>query len=196
MQRLLIVFQWSLWFLVVALQVYSICKHKPSLIVLHLIPLVLQIRLYLPMLDLEKRRETYTTLEITSMFNIQLYGMIVGQILLNIVVARWLGVVTTISTIFMLNYGMLRWTSPKESMMKIVQENTGLLIYSIFAIVLALFVTGVVLYTYHHDSMAAINQTLILQEEIERVLRNLDETIVCKPQQGISFCNNVGFSIL
>ena len=36
----------------------------------------------------------------------------------------------------------------------------------------------------------------MLQEEVQSVLENLDEAIICQSKYGISFCNNVGFRIL
>ena len=70
------------------------------------------------------------------------------------------------------------------------------LIYSLFTVLFAVSVTGIILYVYRQDMLIAMNQTVVVQEEIERVLENLDEAIICRSKQGISFCNNVGFNIL
>lgn len=148
------------------------------------------------MLDLERRREKLNALEITSSFNKFLYGIIMLQILINMVLDRCTSIVMTLTTVFMIHYGLLRLTSAQGSMMDMLDENKGAIADSIFSVVIALIVTTLVLYMYHQDFMIAINQTVVLQEEIERVLENLDEAIICRSKQGISFCNNVGFQIL
>jgi len=42
----------------------------------------------------------------------------------------------------------------------------------------------------------AMNSIIVLQEEVESVMECLDEAIIKKTPDGISFCNPVGQSIL
>ena len=44
--------------------------------------------------------------------------------------------------------------------------------------------------------MMAMNSIIVLQEEVESVMECLDEAIIKKSNDGITFCNPVGRSIL
>ena len=101
------------------------------------------------MLDLEQRRFNMSTLEITSQYTLFMFALFVNQILMNLVLDRWLSVSMTLATVTMLNYGLLRWTSTNESMIQIVQQNAGVIGSSIFSIIASLFVATLVLYIYH-----------------------------------------------
>lgn len=148
------------------------------------------------MMDIEKKRETMNTLEITQNFNIALFSLIFGQILINVMMDRRIGIFTTIVTTYIINHGLFRLTSTKDSMMEIYSDNIDRLLYSIIYIWLALSSTYFILHIYRQDMLIAMNQTVVVQEEIERVLEHLDEAIICRSKQGISFCNTVGFNIL
>lgn len=57
-----------------------------------------------------------------------------------------------------------------------------------------LFIT-LLMYFYMHDFQSSISENMILQQK-QRVLENLHEAIVCKSKDGISYCNDQGFSII
>ena len=49
---------------------------------------------------------------------------------------------------------------------------------------------------YNQDIIVATNSVIHLQEQLELVMENLDEAIIQKTDEGISFCNNLGTAIL
>lgn len=48
---------------------------------------------------------------------------------------------------------------------------------------------------YEQDFISSNSENLILQQK-QRVLENLHEAIVCKSKEGISYCNDQGFTII
>lgn len=50
--------------------------------------------------------------------------------------------------------------------------------------------------TYQFFIMQAIERQNMMECEFNRILENLDEAIICKSDQGITFVNNVGQRIL
>lgn len=148
------------------------------------------------MIDFERRRETLTPIGVLSYYMNFLFGLIIGQVLINMVLDRIVSFIIATTTFFVILYGLVRWTSTDQSMLDNITNNSDVLLYQSFSLLVMLAFSTYLISQYHNDLMMSINQTVHLQEEIERVLENLDEAIICRSKQGISFCNNVGFRIL
>lgn len=132
----------------------------------------------------------------TVYYQIFLYSLLIGQILINMVIDGWVRYTTTLITMIIIIFGLFRFTSGNDTISQNIADNKDTLAYVVFSVVLMIAVSTFVLQQYYKDLMMSINQTVELQEDIERVLENLDEAIICKSKQGISFCNSVGFRIL
>ena len=195
-RRLLPFLEWALWIPLFVMQMHSICKAKPNKIVLYCIPILLQVSMVLPFLDFERVRDAWTAQDLTFNYNAYMFRVFVGQVLINLCLNKYVSYTSTPFSIFAMVYGLLRWTNKEESMVEILAANLDSSIYASVSFVLSFAFTNYAFFTYVNDYVTIIYETFILQEETSRVMKNLDEAIICKGSQGISFCNNVGFGIL
>ena len=102
----------------------------------------------------------------------------------------------TFSSIVCIQFGLLRWTSPNKDIIVVVLENLGTLIGSTILLTIFLGFSSFYLLIHNQDFVMAMNSIIVLQEEVESVMECLDEAIIKKTPDGISFCNPVGQSIL
>ena len=75
------------------------------------------------MLDLECRRDTLNSLELLSQFNYCIFGIIVCQIITNIILSKCSGFIMTVCVTIIVQYGLIRWTSPDLVMRDAINQN-------------------------------------------------------------------------
>lgn len=123
-------------------------------------------------------------------------SLFLAQVLINFTFSVWIGIPLTIATVLTQIYGLLRMTSTKESMIEVIKENFDVIATGSLMNILFLIMCQIGVYFMHHRYLVAIHDAAILHDEIKLILKNLDEAIICKTNQGISFCNDLGWDIL
>lgn len=73
------------------------------------------------------------------------------------VLNRWASILMSTITILICQFGVLRWTSTKESMLEITKENMGMIFYSIIADIFIIIFIKYVFFAYQYDLFVAIN---------------------------------------
>ena len=136
--RLVPLIHWTFFAILISLYVYISVKKEPKQWIFKLILVIIQLRILLPLLDLERRRDKLSSLELVSQFNYNLVGIIVCQILLNLVFSKWVGTLMTIGSTACIQYGLLRWTNPNKDMIVVVEENIASLTINIFLVIIFL----------------------------------------------------------
>lgn len=148
------------------------------------------------MYDFENWREKQSLAISVQRHIFRVAAFLLGQVLINFTFSYWISFPLSFAMIFTQVYGVLRLTSLKESMIEIASESTSVIIQSTVLNLLLLLICQGCIYFLHHRYLVVINDSAILHDEIKLILTNLDEAIICKTNQGISFCNNLGWTIL
>jgi hypothetical protein len=85
---------------------HSILKNKPEL--MKVVAILVLLRAYLPLIDIEGRRYSYSDLENCIFFVCLINGLLVQQVINNLIMDRKYMIPQTILTVFMTSIGFNR----------------------------------------------------------------------------------------
>lgn len=155
------------------------------------------VRLWLPCLDLTGRCKKKED------FDIYIYQqnifIMMFQVFFNIRNTYWISIPQSLMSVIMIQISYITQESDDcrtKTYVQIINSHRGFFIFNfVYCIMLITFLQALFMF-YYNNTLRALNQQLVLEDQISHLIANLDAGVICKTDDGVSFYNDFGFNVL
>lgn len=191
--------KWLLWFIGIGLLTYCSYKKKAKRIYYLILINVTIVRMWVPCIDLTRRCSIKPQMNNTNLVFLLSFQIIGCQAMFNVVNDYLISIPQSIISMIMLQFLLLNYGTKDcvtLSWFDILKENSITCSVHFFTCIIIFCILQSMIQFYRNNTISALNQQLVLQDEISHLISNLNEGVISKSHDGISFCNDFGFKIM
>ena len=121
------------------------------------------------------------------------------QVFFNMSNNFWISIPQSLLSVIMIQISYMTQESDDcrmESYAKIYNDHQFFFVNNFIYCVMLMILLQALFMFYYNNTLRALNQQLVLEDQISHLIANLDAGVICKTDHGVSFYNDFGFNIL